>query len=75
MQLGSTEAVKQAVMNGLGVSVVMASAVSCEVADGRLWSAPLADVDLHKDLHAVCRAEAPPEHSARRFQDYLSKAT
>jgi len=74
MQLGSTEAVKQAVMNGLGVSLVMASAVSSEVADGRLWSAPLADVALHKDLHAVCREEASPEHSARRFQDFLNKA-
>jgi DNA-binding transcriptional LysR family regulator len=75
MQLGSTETVKQAVINGLGVSVVMAAAVSSEVADGRLWSATLADVALHKDLLAVCRQDTAPEHSARRFQDFLSKAT
>ena len=70
MQLGSTETVKQAVMSGLGVSVVMAAAVRAEAAQGRLWSAPLADVALHKDLHAVCREDWAPEHGARRFQDF-----
>ncbi len=72
MQLGATETVKHAVMNGLGVSVVMASAVRNEVADGRLWSAPLADVALHKDLHAVCRDDAETDHAARRFQTFLA---
>lgn len=72
MQLGSTETVKQAVMNGLGVSVVMASAVHAELASGRLWAAPLADAPLHKDLLAVCRLDSQLEHPARRFQRFLS---
>jgi DNA-binding transcriptional LysR family regulator len=72
MRLGSTEAVKQAVMNGLGVSVVMASAVRTEVAAGRLWAAPVADAPLHKDLHAVCRQDWQPNHAPRIFQNFLS---
>jgi DNA-binding transcriptional LysR family regulator len=72
MQLGGTEAVKQAVMNGLGVSLVMAAAVRRETAEGRLWSSPLADVALHKDLHAVCREDGSAEHGAKRFQEFLA---
>jgi Transcriptional regulator len=52
-QLGSTEAVKQAVKAGLGVSLVFASAVSDEVRSGRLVAIPLASPGLSKDLFIV----------------------
>lgn len=71
MQLGGTETVKQAVMNGLGVSVVMASAVCEEVAAGRLWAAPLADAPLHKELHVVRPAQASADDASSRFQEFL----
>lgn len=71
MQLGSTEAVKQAVINGLGVSLVMAGAVQAEVATGHLWAARLADLPLHKDLQAVCRDDCERGQAPRVFQDFL----
>lgn len=74
MQLGSTEAVKHAVMNGLGVSIVMAGAVRLEAAAGRLWAAPLADLPLHKDLQAVCRDDCEAGQAPRVFQEFLRVA-
>ena len=52
MQLGSTEAVKQAVAAGLGISLVLASAVRRETAVGELCAIPFADPPV-KALYAV----------------------
>lgn len=49
-QLGSTEAVKQAVKAGLGISIVFASAVVDELSKGSLRAVHLADGPLAKDL-------------------------
>jgi DNA-binding transcriptional LysR family regulator len=53
MTLGSTEAVKQAVMAGLGISLVMSRAVETEVADRRLIALPLSGKKVRKTLFAV----------------------
>ncbi len=53
MQLGSTEAVKQAVAAGLGISLVLASAVRRETAAGELCAIPFADPAPAKDLFAI----------------------
>lgn len=53
MQLGSTEAVKQAVAAGLGISLVLASAVRREAAAGALGVIPLAEPALTKDIYAI----------------------
>ncbi|MEX2515530.1 MAG: LysR family transcriptional regulator [Gammaproteobacteria bacterium] len=53
MTLGSTEAVKQAVMNGLGISLVLAGTVIEAVAAKRLCAIPLAYGGLQKSFHAV----------------------
>lgn len=53
MQLGSTEAVKQAVKAGLGISLVFASAVQQEVQLGSLAAIPLSDPPLRKELFVV----------------------
>lgn len=55
MQLGSTEAVKQAVKVGLGVSVVLASAVADDVRSGSLCAIPLVNPVLCKDLFLITR--------------------
>ncbi|VDL20735.1 Tyrosine recombinase XerC [Pseudomonas aeruginosa] len=53
MQLGSTEAIKQAVRAGLGVSLVMASAVQDEVRSGALVALPIPG--LEKRLQLIWR--------------------
>lgn len=64
LQLGSTEAVKQAVKAGIGISLVFASAVIDEVRAGSLRAIPFADPPLLKDLfiawHAVIPGMPPP---------------
>lgn len=54
MQLGSTEAVKQAVKAGLGVSLVLAAAVSDEVSTGSLRAIPVSGPGLAKELMVIC---------------------
>ncbi|AEG94129.1 LysR family transcriptional regulator [Ramlibacter tataouinensis] len=53
MSLGSTEAVKRAVMAGLGVSLVMESAVRLETEQGWLVALPLGGAKVEKTLHAM----------------------
>ncbi|WP_416399504.1 LysR family transcriptional regulator [Allohahella sp. A8] len=63
-QLGSTEAVKSAVKAGLGVSMVLESAVSEEVACGSLVALPLEGRDLFKDLWLIWRSAACAERGS-----------
>jgi len=60
MQLGSTEAVKQAVKAGLGVSLVLAACVHEEVRAGTLRAIPVSDSGLSKSLMVIS-----PESLAR----------
>lgn len=57
-QLGSTEAVKQAVKASLGISLVLRSAVAEEVASGSLRAIPLKP-ELNKDIFVVWRSTDP----------------
>ncbi|HDZ49408.1 hypothetical protein LCGC14_0544540 [marine sediment metagenome] len=54
MQLGSTEAVKQAVKAGLGVSLVLAACVEEEIQAGTLCAIPVSDAALAKKLMVIC---------------------
>lgn len=59
LQLGSTEAVKQAVKAGLGISLVLAAAVTEDVRSGSLCAVPLVEPALAKDLFVVWREDRP----------------
>jgi DNA-binding transcriptional LysR family regulator len=72
--LGSTEAVKQAVKAGLGVSLILAGTVVEEVSRGSLVALPVADVRLEKILYIVLPAEAPETAPARGFARALLAA-
>jgi len=71
MQLGSTEAVKHAVRAGLGISLVMAAAVTDENRDGSLRAIPLEGGALHKDLYVISREDLLPDAPARHFCEFL----
>lgn len=61
VELGSTEAVKRAVIAGLGNSLVLALAVVEEVRSGRLVARPLKPF-LRKPLHLIWRESVSPDH-------------
>jgi DNA-binding transcriptional LysR family regulator len=59
MELGSTEAVKQAVAAGLGISIVSRFAIQLELALGRLTVLPLADMTIRRQLTRLHLSERP----------------
>ena len=71
MTLGSTEAVKQAIMAGMGVSIVLESAVREQVEAGLLRALPVAGVRLAKDLFVLLPEDMPETSIASAFADYL----
>jgi len=71
MQLGSTEAVKQAVRAGLGISLVFASAVIDEVKHGSLCAIPLEDNGLTKSIQLVWRQHPTVHHKRPEFVEHL----
>lgn len=70
-QLGSTEAVKQAVRAGLGISLVMASAVEEEVRAGSLCAIPLLDPGLHKEIFLTWRSRGNPAEPLPGLVEHL----
>lgn len=71
-RLGSTEAVKQAVKAGLGVSLVLAGTVAEECRAGALAAIPLEGERPHKELYVVCRESIPRASLSRRFAEWLA---
>lgn len=70
-QLGSTEAVKQAVKAGLGVSLVLHSAVAEEAAAGLLRAIPVVQPELKKDLVVIWRDSGVRHVAAPAFAMHL----
>lgn len=69
MQLGSTEAVKKAVIAGVGISLVLASSVVSEMQRGELAVIPLADNELRKPIYLVWRQSGDLQ---RKHPDFVS---
>ena len=53
--LGSNEAVKRAVIAGIGISFVSAVSVQLELAQGTLIQLPVTDVCIRRDFYLACR--------------------
>ena len=73
-QLGSTEAVKQAVANGLGISLVLKSFVQTELATGKLCAIPLKWPGIRKPLWAVWCKQLQNYSGREDFVRLLSEA-
>jgi len=71
LTLGSTEAVKRAVMAGLGISVAMLSSVSRELAAGDLNAVRIEGIQLEKELYVVLPDYLPFSAPARQFAEFL----
>jgi DNA-binding transcriptional LysR family regulator len=70
--LGSTEAVKNAVKAGLGVSLVMTSAIQDELAAGTLCAIRIARHTLAKQIMLVVPEDTPATAPSARFSDLLT---
>ena len=73
LELGSVEAVKQAVAAGLGLGTVSTLAVEWELHTKRLALVRVPGMKLDRDLFAVCRRTVPLSAAARVFLDLTRK--
>ena len=71
LQLGSTEAVKQAVRAGLGVSLTLESAVRDEVKAGTLRALQVKQTTIAKPLYSIFPTGLPPHNPAAQFHAFL----
>lgn len=74
LQLGSTEAVKQAVRAGLGVSITLERAVQDEVSAGTLRALHIAKTPLAKPLYSIFPAGVSTTSLAAQFHAFLQDA-
>ncbi len=74
LQLGSTEAVKQAVRAGLGISVTLESAVRDEVKAGKLRALRVEKTPLAKPLLSIFPAGLSATSPAAQFHAFLQDA-
>jgi DNA-binding transcriptional LysR family regulator len=71
MMLGSTEAIKQVVAVGLGVSIVSKHTIRLEVEAGLLVALPIRDLSLVRQLFVVYPRARVPSRAVRAFLDVL----
>ena len=74
LQLGSTEAVKQAVRAGLGISITLESAVRDEVRAGTLRALRVEETPLAKPLFSIFPAGLSTTSPAAQFHAFLRDA-
>ncbi len=66
-EMGSSEAVKEAVIAGLGVSVLSIHALEREVAQGILAAVPVEDCAIERRFYLITRKQFRPMKHHRRF--------
>ena len=70
LELGSNEAVKEAVLNNTGIAVLSRFAVQRELDDGRLISLKIQDFDLVRELFVVSDTRRALPRSAQTFLQF-----
>ncbi len=74
MELGSTEAIKQAVAANLGVSIVSKFAISLEILQGRLAVARLPELNLSRQLFVIHHGGRTLSPAAQEFGSLLRRS-
>jgi DNA-binding transcriptional LysR family regulator len=75
MALGSTEAIKRVVAEGVGLAIVSRLAVNAECAAGTLAVLPVAELRIERPLHLVRRRGRRDGPSLQAFCDVLRERT
>ena len=71
MSLGSTEALKNAVLHGLGIAIVSQLTVAHELRSGRLAELRFSDLHIKRDLFLVNLKGKRPSPAAAAFRELL----
>lgn len=71
MELGSTEAVKEALIAGIGVSILSKTSVRREIRDGLLKEVPIRGLKLERDFYQVFHRQRPLSAVCQAFVHFL----
>jgi LysR family transcriptional regulator, low CO2-responsive transcriptional regulator len=71
MELGSTEAVKQVVMAGFGVSILSRISIRHELEEGTIVHVPIRGLRMQRDIYEVHHGRRPIHPIARAFREFL----
>ncbi len=71
MELGSTEAVKEALISGCGVSILSRTSISRELADGVLVTVGIHGLKMKRNFYEVCYKQRPLSPVAQVFRRFL----
>ncbi len=70
-EMGSTEAIRQAVKSGAGVSVISLRAIQDDLDRGTLWTVPLEDTRLTRDFYLVTHKNRSRSPLCEAFANFL----
>ncbi len=70
-EIGSTEAVRQAVKAGLGCSIISRRAVEDDLKYGLLYASGLEGIELHRQFYLVWHSHRTPSPLASAFRDFI----
>jgi DNA-binding transcriptional LysR family regulator len=72
-EIGSTEAVKQAVLAGMGVSFLSERAIVKEKEYGLLREVPVRGIDIRRSFYSVLNRKKAPSPICKEFKAFLAK--
>jgi DNA-binding transcriptional LysR family regulator len=73
MELGSTEAVKRAVMAGFGYSILSRMSIRQELEEGTLVEVPIRGLKMVRDFYEVFHRHRPLHPIAQAFREFLKR--
>jgi DNA-binding transcriptional LysR family regulator len=71
MELGSTEAVKEALITGFGISILSRISIRRELAEGSIVEVPIRGLTLKRDFYKVFYKRRPLHPIAQAFRHFL----
>jgi DNA-binding transcriptional LysR family regulator len=72
-EMGSTEAVKQAILAGIGVSFLSERAIVREKEYGLLREVPVRGLDIRRSFYSVLNRKKTPSPICKEFKSFLAK--
>ena len=73
MELGSTEAVKEALMAGYGFSILSRISIQHELADGNIVEVPIRGLKMERGFYQVLHSRRPLHPIAQTFREFLKR--
>lgn len=74
MELGSTEAIKEALLAGFGISILSRISVRHELAEGSIVEVPIRGLAMKRKFYQVYHRGRPLHPNAQAFRDFLRQS-